>query len=296
MKRDLRQQILVGLVVFITTAATLVGGVILALNDSPDALQAGDRAATSTPFHISTLPPTAAGGATLTPSPPDTPAVTIIVIPTSTRSAATGTPTDEPAATSSTEVSSVAAEACQVPEDWVPYVVRRGDNLFRIGLRYGLTVDALMRGNCLSSIKIKAGATLYVPPVTPIAVPTSSGATKPSDLVPLGTQSATDGACTNPGSLITAPKDGTVLKGVVQFQGTASIPDLSFYKLEIREQDSSPDDYITFLTVEQPVVGGLIGEMDTAAWPNGTYWIRLTVVNRTGNYPERCARLYIISN
>ncbi len=293
MKRGQRQQILIGLVIFITTAATLVGGVILALNDSPDALRTSNGAATSTPFRISTLPPTA-GGATLTPSPPDTPAVTVVVIPTNTRSVTT-TPTDEPTATPPTDVASVTAETCQVPEDWVPYVVRRGDNLFRIGLRYGLTVDAIMRGNCLSSIKIKAGTTLYVPPVTPIVVPTSSGA-KPSDLVPLGTQSATDGACTNPGSLITAPKDGTILKGVVQFQGTASIPDFSFYKLEIREQDSSPDDYITFLTVEQPVVGGLIGDMDTAAWPNGTYWIRLTVVNRTGNYPERCAHLYIISN
>jgi LysM repeat protein len=43
------------------------------------------------------------------------------------------------------------------------HVVQPGENLFRIGLRYGITVDQLMRANGLTSIYIYAGQTLVIP-------------------------------------------------------------------------------------------------------------------------------------
>lgn len=303
MRQNRQQQALAGIIVLVTVAVTLLGGIILALTDKPLARQrAGERVATSTPFHIPTLPATATQGDTPLLEPSDTPIETVVAIPTGTSDATNYTPTAEPTATPTAEPSStpppsatVAATpsvpvACQVPADWVPYVIRAGDNLFRIGLRYGLTVDGMLRGNCLSSIRIDAGDTLYVPPVAPQAVPTLPG------LVPIGTQTTTDGACTNGDSLISSPENGAILNGVIRFLGTASIADFSFYKLEIREEDSTQDDYITFLTAERPVINGLLGEMDAVAWPPGKYWIRLTVVNSTGNYPERCARLYALTH
>lgn len=124
----------------------------------------------------------------------------------------------------------------------------------------------------------------------PTAVPTLT-------ITPLAsvTQSETDGICTNPDSVITAPRVGAVLSGRVEFYGTAHIPNFSFYKLEIRERGrSTAADYLTFYTGTTTVTNGLLATFDTGAWPNGEYWIRLVVVDTTGNYPERCAILYHI--
>lgn len=43
------------------------------------------------------------------------------------------------------------------------HIVQPGENLFRIGLRYGVTVNELMRANGLTSIYIYAGQTLVIP-------------------------------------------------------------------------------------------------------------------------------------
>ncbi|MGH2521137.1 MAG: LysM peptidoglycan-binding domain-containing protein [Anaerolineales bacterium] len=43
------------------------------------------------------------------------------------------------------------------------HIVQRGENLFRIGLKYGVTVDALMAANGLSGATIYAGQRLTIP-------------------------------------------------------------------------------------------------------------------------------------
>jgi LysM repeat protein len=51
-----------------------------------------------------------------------------------------------------------------VPEGWVVYEVRPGDNLTIIALRSGTTVDEIMTMNCLTSADtIVIGTRLYVP-------------------------------------------------------------------------------------------------------------------------------------
>jgi LysM repeat protein len=51
------------------------------------------------------------------------------------------------------------------------HVVQPGENLFRIGLRYGVTVNDLMRANGLTNIYIYAGQTLVIPGGEPVAAP-----------------------------------------------------------------------------------------------------------------------------
>jgi LysM repeat protein len=187
---------------------------------------------------------------------------------------------------------------CSIPDDWVPYTVRYGDTLFQIGLAYGLTVDALQRANCLSSTALDVGMTLYVPPTTPVAVvipePTS---VLPPTAGPSPTPSYTDGICTNPGSVISSPAVFSTLSGTAQFFGTATHAAFAFYKLEIRQEGAStPADFVTFAGGEEPVTNGLLGVLYTDAFPDGEYWIRLVVVDTTGNYPERCSILYRIDN
>jgi hypothetical protein len=139
-----------------------------------------------------------------------------------------------------------------------------------------------------------------VPPVTPQITSTDAPTVTPGDpptITPTGTQTTTDGACTNSDSVITSPRVGATLSGIGEFRGTATLPEFSFYKLEVRREGASTAaDYVTFYTGETPVSGGLLGTLDTALYENGEYWIRLVVVNTTNNYPERCAILFVFEN
>ena len=199
--------------------------------------------------------------------------------------------------------------ACPPPDAWLPYVVQEGESLAAIGMRYGLTSEQMITANCLESDTVEAGDRLVVPPTDPIFSPTprptraAPMATRiPPTRVPptpdvTGTQTATDGACTNPDSVITSPGVGASLRGVVSFRGSARLPNFSFYKLEIRpEGTSTAAGFITFVTSTSQVSNGVLGDLNTAAFPNGSYWIRLVVVDTTSNYPERCSILYTIDN
>ncbi len=60
--------------------------------------------------------------------------------------------------------------SCFPPPGWPTYIVQWGDTLSRLAVRYGLSIEQLMRYNCLTSWVIYQGQRLYVPYV--IAVPT----------------------------------------------------------------------------------------------------------------------------
>jgi len=57
-----------------------------------------------------------------------------------------------------------ATGGCSVRADWPIHTVQRGENLYRIGLRYGATVTTLAQANCLiNPNRITAGQQLHVP-------------------------------------------------------------------------------------------------------------------------------------
>ncbi len=61
---------------------------------------------------------------------------------------------------------------CGAPSGWVFYKIQTGDNLYRISLKYRVSVSQLQQANCLGySTRITAGTMLYVP-----NVPTSTPA------------------------------------------------------------------------------------------------------------------------
>jgi LysM repeat protein len=70
---------------------------------------------------------------------------------------------------------------CGRPSGWVAYLIQRGDTLFSIAMRVGTTVSALQQANCLTSDKILAGASLWVPHL-PWGSPYGSGIAVPSEL------------------------------------------------------------------------------------------------------------------
>jgi len=59
------------------------------------------------------------------------------------------------------------------------HVVQPGENLFRIGLRYGVTVNDLMRANGLTSIYIYAGQKLVIPTGPVAAAPAAPAEAAP---------------------------------------------------------------------------------------------------------------------
>lgn len=105
---------------------------------------------------------TVAPSATATPSPP----------PTET-ALPTATPTLPPTATAVPSGS-----LCGPPAGWVLYTVQAGENLYRISLRYDVSLAQMRQANCLASNDIYAGQRIYVPYLTPspteaVATPTS---------------------------------------------------------------------------------------------------------------------------
>jgi LysM repeat protein len=92
---------------------------------------------------------------------------------------------------------------------WMTYIVPPGDTLSAIAARYGTSVYALMRANCLSSSAIYAGQRLLVPPVMPIITvmptPIVPTVTPTSPIVSL-TPSATSPADITPTPTLTTPE------------------------------------------------------------------------------------------
>jgi len=64
--------------------------------------------------------------------------------------------------------------SCGPPLGWVVYIVRSGDTLFSLSMRFGVGIEAIRRANCLPDYVIRSGQALYLPPLppTPIPVPT----------------------------------------------------------------------------------------------------------------------------
>lgn len=295
------QQLVAGLAVLMVVAMTLAGGVLLAASDNPESAELfTSRRPTATPYRLPTV--ASPGNATAdTQDEATVPPITATPAPTDTP-APTATPTTAATATVAPTATAMPV-ACVVRPDWAAYQVQPGENLYRIGLRYGLTVSALQAANCLTDTEIEAGQTIRVPGIpaaaqAPVEPPTSAPV---QAAVPAGgatpTSTGTDGTCGNPASRITAPAVGAVLRGEVAFYGSATHADLSLYKLELRPEGSaSAGDFVTSYTGTEPVTNGLLGTIDTRAFPNGSYWIRLVVVDSVGNYPEPCSILYTIAN
>jgi LysM repeat protein len=66
----------------------------------------------------------------------------------------------------------ITAVPCGPPWNWVTYIVRPGDTLFKLSLTYGVSVPQIQFANCMgTSTYIRYGQTLYLPYYIPIKTP-----------------------------------------------------------------------------------------------------------------------------
>ena len=114
------------------------------------------------PTLVASATPTPLPSPTRTPSPPPT--------ATETAHAATETPLPvtetraPPIPTPSPTLPSALIPSCSPPAGWIAYTVQRGETLYILAWRTGVTVLGLMEANCLSTQTIYAGQRIYLPP------------------------------------------------------------------------------------------------------------------------------------
>jgi LysM repeat protein len=172
---------------------------------------------------------------------------------------------------------------CSLPQGWTTYTVQPGDTLFRIALAVHSTVGELRNANCLQNVdNIIAGTNLFVPralvrPLQPVA---------PVNLSTIILVFAPQG-CTNAGAQITAPIPGQFVTGVFTVFGTATVENFQYYRIEVRPDTTAT--YNFYDRIEVPVVNNALAQINSDLFDDGLYWVRLTVVDNTGNFPEPCA-------
>jgi LysM repeat protein len=175
------------------------------------------------------------------------------------------------------------------------YTVQRGDNLYRIALRFGTTYSAIAVANGLPNPNyIYVGQRLLIPgyaaptpvvqPVRPKVRPTAAPTPTPT---PTPTPQV---AVCSPQANITEPTVNAELdgSGITFVRGTATIDNFWYYKLEFAFGEWPTEWFLIEDLHFEPVVGGYLGDWKTGALPEGVYQLRLVVVDGTGNYPEPC--------
>jgi LysM repeat protein len=149
--------------------------------------------------------------------------------------------------------------------------VKRGDTLAKIAQASGTTIDVLQAVNCIPNINnIAVGQILFVP-----NAPIASSSTYKAE------------GCTDPSTVITSPKVGQVVTGVIKVEGSANINNFALYKLELRPDKGTA--YTLYNSFILPVTQGLLGEVDTKIFNPGIYWLKLTTITQTDQAAASCA-------
>lgn len=99
-------------------------------------------------------------------------------------------------------------------------------------------------------------------------------------------------ACPRPEVCITYPPMDATLSGVVKFRGTATRPNFDYYKFEFKPEGAK--DWTFLVRFDRPVINGVLMEWHTYTVPPGAYWLRLIVVDKSGNYWPEFAELRVV--
>lgn len=83
--------------------------------------------------------------------------------------------------------------------------------------------------------------------------------------------------------VITTPTEGQTLSGIVQITGVVEFPDFQKYEIFLR---TSGTNLSHLATVYAPVVNGLLANLDTRAYADGTYQIVVRTVRSDSQYTD----------
>jgi hypothetical protein len=130
------------------------------------------------------------------------------------------------------------------------------------------------------TLNLLATATAVIP------METLGGETAATPLPSLEGNQVTVQGCVSGQVMITSPKDGETISGVVKIMGTANIDNFGFYKYEIARPGETI--WLSLNAGEAPVNGGELGEWITDVLPPGDYMLRLVVTDNVGQALAPC--------
>lgn len=104
----------------------------------------------------------------------------------------------------------------------------------------------------------------------------------------------TAGDCNDPNARITTPKPDQTVSGNVNIFGSANRDNFNVFKLQL---SSDRKNWSDLRTSNAPVAGdALLFYWNSRLVANGDYWLRVLVVDKTGNYNEPCAVHVVVKN
>jgi len=117
---------------------------------------------------------------------------------------------------------------------------------------------------------------------------TPAGTVAPGTTALAITQAVPNGmsGCVPDQIMITAPKPGDVVKGIVEIIGTANVPNFAFYKYEIAPMGTQ--NWSPVSASREPQVNESLGSWSTTSLTNGDYFLRLVVTDNVGKELEPC--------
>jgi hypothetical protein len=131
---------------------------------------------------------------------------------------------------------------------------------------------------------------LYTKTINPLASPSM---TLPAELLqtvsgstPQSQATAFSQGCIPGQIMITDPKPGATIKGIVKINGSANIPNFGFYKYEFSLTDNN--DWQTIQADREIKTDTELGQWDTSEVAPGNYDLRLVVVDNQGNSLPAC--------
>lgn len=122
--------------------------------------------------------------------------------------------------------------------------------------------------------------------VTPLPIEASP---LPSSPTPTSTSGPPVSGCT-PDAIITEPREGAAVLGLLNLFGSANTDDFAFYEIEISGPQTN-DRWASLVgrRIEQPVTDGILaGNVNLSAWMPGEYEIRLIISNSDEQVTHQC--------
>lgn len=129
-------------------------------------------------------------------------------------------------------------------------------------------------------------------PVNPTLIDTTqetTNITTPSTVEPSGGEGCIPGEL-----MISEPKDGTEISGVVTLKGTANIPNFGFYKYEVARPGETI--WLTIQAGREVVQDDELGQWDTRTLSSGDYMLRLVVTDNQGESSPPCVIHIYVNN
>jgi hypothetical protein len=103
-------------------------------------------------------------------------------------------------------------------------------------------------------------------------------------------------ACTDSRAVLLRPGNNENVSGVINVIGTATHENFQYYKIEYAPGADAGDGFAYVGGGNSTITNGVLTSVDTRALNNGTWTLRLTVVDQTGNWPSPCQVTITIQN